>query len=142
MLSQKRIAPRRNASFDAIIAFSRTRMACIIRNVIDGAKLEVLVKGITGAFDLSCPVDRPQRCASHGARLKEIGVAFAAWRARPERHHAQSTWNTSSIPAHHSPAVLVASGACIGMQISHHSCVRLSSAIFAMSASWSVPWYS
>jgi hypothetical protein len=78
LLHEKRISPRRNANFDAIIAFSRTQMACIIRNVSSGgAKLEVTsVRGIPDAFDLLLPNHRPQRCRVAWRSLKEIGVEF------------------------------------------------------------------
>ena len=80
LLHEKRIAPRRNANFDAIIAFSRTQMACVIRNVSSGgAKLEVIsVRGIPDVFDLHLPNHRPQRCRVAWRSLKEIGVEFAA----------------------------------------------------------------
>ena len=79
LLHEKRITPRRNANIEAIIAFSRTQMACIVRNVSDGgAKLEVTsVRGIPDAFDLIVPNHRPQRCRVAWRSLKEIGVAFS-----------------------------------------------------------------
>ena len=54
----------------------------------------------------------------------------------------QSWWNTSSIAAHHSPSLRVASGSWHGMQKDHQRCVVGSAAILAMSAAKSVPWYS
>lgn len=33
----------------------------------------------------------------------------------------QSTWKTSSMPAHHSPSLRVASGACMGIMMLHQS---------------------
>jgi hypothetical protein len=79
LLHEKRITPRRNANIEAIIAFGRTQMACIIRNVSDGgAKLEVTsVRSVPDAFDLHLPNHRPQRCRVAWRSLKEIGVAFA-----------------------------------------------------------------
>lgn len=79
LLHEKRITPRRNANIEAIIAYGRTQLACIIRNVSEGgAKLEVTsVRGIPDAFELLLPNHRPQRCRVAWRSLKEIGVAFA-----------------------------------------------------------------
>jgi hypothetical protein len=79
LLHEKRITPRRNANIEAVIAFGRTQMACIIRNVSDGgAKLEFAsVRGVPDAFELHVPNHRPQRCRVAWRSLKEIGVAFS-----------------------------------------------------------------
>ena len=47
----------------------------------------------------------------------------------------QSQWNTSSMPAHHSPSARESRGRWQGLQSFHHSWVIGSAAIFAMSAS-------
>jgi hypothetical protein len=79
LLQEKRISPRRHAHIEAIIAFSRTQVGCIVRNVSDGgARLEVAsVRGVPDAFDLLVPKHRPQRCRVAWRSLKEIGVEFA-----------------------------------------------------------------
>lgn len=47
----------------------------------------------------------------------------------------QSTWNTSSMSAHHSPSLRVSSGFWHGIHTSHQRWVSGSAAILAMSAS-------
>ena len=78
LLLERRIAPRRNTSIDALITFGNASVPCIIRNVSDtGAKLEVArVAGIPDVILLHAPGHRPQACRVAWRALKELGVEY------------------------------------------------------------------
>jgi hypothetical protein len=79
LLLERRIAPRRNTTIQATIAFGfSTTIPCIIRNVSEtGAKLEVSkVTGIPDRFDLIVPGHRPQPCRVAWRAMKEMGVEY------------------------------------------------------------------
>lgn len=78
LLLERRMAPRRNTHVEAVIAFGRARLPCIIRNVSDtGAKLEVArVAGIPDIFVLHVAGHRPQTCRVAWRALKEMGVEY------------------------------------------------------------------
>jgi hypothetical protein len=77
---ERRLAPRRNTSIEATIAYrgGGALKSCIIRNVSEtGAKLEVAsVAGIPDSFDLLVAGHRPQPCRIVWRALKEIGVQY------------------------------------------------------------------
>lgn len=77
---ERRLAPRRNTSIEATIAYrgGGPFRACIIRNVSDtGAKIEVAsVAGIPDNFDLLVPGHRPQPCRVVWRALKELGLQY------------------------------------------------------------------
>ena len=78
----RRLAPRRNTSMEALIVFDggRQYMACIIRDLSEGgAKLQVdKVIGVPNTFDLMTPGHRTHSCRVAWRALRELGVQFTS----------------------------------------------------------------
>jgi hypothetical protein len=77
---ERRLAPRRNTSIEARIAYGggRSVCPCVVKNVSEtGAKLEVAsVAGIPNSFDLLVPGHHPQPCRVVWRALREMGVQY------------------------------------------------------------------